>query len=622
MGLIDLFVSKESRLKNLIKDRNVSEVIKLIKGGADVNTRTEKGETAIWLAIERENKELAEIVLSKDVDLELVYEEGNSALMKALIQNNSEMINLLIEKGAGINRVNDNGVSPLIHVLLQKDFKTAEKLVSRGAERQIYKDQSILWLILPYNSSVYLIKELIDKGVAIDQENNDGYTELMFAIKEDKKELVDLFLDYGADVNFYSKKINATPMSIAIQNGAAEYVSTLIDNKVDINAKFQSLGTPITIAIKNGMDKIIDILISNGAKIDAKSDVLFNAIYSNHEGVVEKLLKLGADVNSTKNYVVSDVNSIFRFSPLMAAIQQENISIVNLLINHGADIHFQSEGISPLVYALKSQNDSIVKIFTDQGVKPKAIDYYNASRFHYRIDDSETELFISFMSEEDQLPVLLSEALNLDANFANAYGYRGAFYFTIGLQSGNESMARKGLDDLSMAINLGCKEAIIYFQWARANDEFGIIDAAIDGYTKYLALRPKDVNAYNNRGNIYQNLSKYDLAEKDFSNMILNEKHTAMGFKNRGNLYIVLGKEDQAIKDWEKGLKIAPSDLVLNKNTGLYYYNQIAANPDYVTVDLIEKSLKHLKLSKDYGDEQSKKWYDALVNRYKYDPFS
>lgn len=620
MGIFDFLLSKESRLQKAIEAKNINEAIKLINDGANVNTNTEKGQTALWLAVERGSLKLMELLLAKSVNLDTTYDEGNSALMMSLLNKNKEIANLLLDNKAIVNKANNKSITPLIQVLKTGDFVTAEILINKGAGINAkYKSASLIWLPLTKKKSIKIVKLLLENKIKLNQENNKGFTELMYAIDNGENELAQLFIDNGADVNYYSKKSKSTPLSVAINKGELTVVQKLVDNKVDINFANKSIEAPVGIAITNDRIDILKLLLENGAtlKTTKKSNsYLVNSILKRNANfdIVKTLVSYGADINE------EDFNELTGFSqvPLMFAIDRENVHVVEFFIENGANLHFGSNGITPLTYAVKCGNKKILSLFEKQNLKPKATDYYNAARLltEERVDKGD----LTFRYYSEDMLQLLTKAIEINPKYADAYGYRGVYYCAdIGYRQ-NRSLIAKSLSDLNKAIKLGGTNPLFFFSRGTANDESGNVDAAIADYTVYLKSYPKGSNAYNNRGLLYQNKGNYQAAENDFTEKIEIDEHNTAGYINRASLYISLGREDDAIRDWEAGLEIDPGHPSLLKNTGLYYYNQIAGNPDLANIALIDKALRYLRKSSNMGDEQSREWYNTISNRFGYEP--
>ncbi|MFM6788667.1 MAG: tetratricopeptide repeat protein, partial [Microcystis panniformis] len=74
-----------------------------------------------------------------------------------------------------------------------------------------------------------------------------------------------------------------------------------------------------------------------------------------------------------------------------------------------------------------------------------------------------------------------------------------------------------------------------------------------------------------NRGLLYYNLQKYDLALAHYNQAIRINPNYAMAYNNRGVLYIDLQKYDLALSDYSKAIEINPNDAYAYGNRGLLY---------------------------------------------------
>jgi len=614
MGIFDFLLSKDTRLQKAIEAKNVSEAIQLISDGANANTTTERGKTALWLAVERNSFKLAELLMSKNTDLNKTYEEGNTALLKALINKNKEITNLLINNNADTNKENNNGLTPLVHALETGGYETTEILINKGADINIkYNGDSLIWIPLSKNKNTKTVKLLLEKIIKLDQENPDGHTELMYAINNDENELVQLFIDNGADINYYSEESNSTPLSIAIYKGKLPIVQKLIDKKADINFYNKNTGTPIGTAISFDKLDILKLLIEKGADLNTKSgefSYLAKAISNSPEsiGMVKILVNNGADVNEEYRDKSHDSSRV----PLIFAIDYGNEEAVKFLIENGAKLNFESNGFTPFTYALFSGNKNILALFEKQNLKPKATDYFNAARFS--VDETMVNGDLTYSNCWPRMLQLLNIAIEMNPKFADAYGYRGLYYCAqVGYRQ-NPDLIAESLSNLNKAIKFGGSNPLFYFSRGVANDESGNVDAAIADYTAYSKSYPKGSLAYNNRGLLYKSKGNYQAAESDFTKKIEIDYNSTAGYINRANLYFELGREDDGVRDCEAGLKINPNNPTLVKNAGVYYYNQIVNNrPNHFP----SKAMDYLKKSGwEHGDDNAKDLYNRLANRY------
>ena len=113
---------------------------------------------------------------------------------------------------------------------------------------------------------------------------------LYWAAAEGHKEIVELLIANGADVNLRSGMVvktkdgsegnkmaqeimnNRTPLDMAILNEHTEIAELLIAKGTDVNAKSNRGYTPLHEASKNEKTEILELLIAKGADVNAKDD--------------------------------------------------------------------------------------------------------------------------------------------------------------------------------------------------------------------------------------------------------------------------------------------------------------------------------------------------------------
>jgi ankyrin repeat protein len=113
---------------------------------------------------------------------------------------------------------------------------------------------------------------------------------LYWAAHEGHKEIVELLIANGADVNLRSGMVvktkdgsdgeqmaqemmnNRTPLDMAIRKEHTEIAELLIAKGTDVNAKSNRGYTPLHEASKNEKTEILELLIANGADVNAKDD--------------------------------------------------------------------------------------------------------------------------------------------------------------------------------------------------------------------------------------------------------------------------------------------------------------------------------------------------------------
>lgn len=115
-----------------------------------------------------------------------------------------------------------------------------------------------------YHSPVPFIKELLERGINPNYEDHSGFPSIMAALsskREDRIEIIELLLAYGADVN--DRGINDwTPLHWAAANDSPELVLLLLEKKADptLRTRIDNKSTPLEEAIILGSTRAVEIL--------------------------------------------------------------------------------------------------------------------------------------------------------------------------------------------------------------------------------------------------------------------------------------------------------------------------------------------------------------------------
>jgi tetratricopeptide (TPR) repeat protein len=142
-----------------------------------------------------------------------------------------------------------------------------------------------------------------------------------------------------------------------------------------------------------------------------------------------------------------------------------------------------------------------------------------------------------------------TKAIELDAEFADAYNNRGVVY----LEQQNLDAA---LADFTKSLELGPSVAAynnranLYFSQKKFPESIKDYSAAID-------LKPL-AESYINRGTAYWQTDQHELAFKDFERAVEMDPKSGRAHLLRGLYYLRVGKSESAQQDFDKGFSLAP----------------------------------------------------------------
>ena len=206
----------------------------LLANGADINTQSSTGTTALMMALMTHNEDTAPItqfLLENGADPNLEDCDGNTVWRMALeICKREDMqlylkhnINLLKNSDEILYRACQRGQPELVKAILENpdikltrpisenliiaactsNLEAIEILLEHGADPNIV-DQGSTPLIIGVRENlccIEFVKLLIDFGVNINFQNKNGATTLMWAVRKNSKDVIQLLLESGADPN-------------------------------------------------------------------------------------------------------------------------------------------------------------------------------------------------------------------------------------------------------------------------------------------------------------------------------------------------------------------------------------------------------------------------------------
>ncbi|KAF3931442.1 Ankyrin-3 [Dactylella cylindrospora] len=373
----------------------------LLERNAPVDALDNSGSTPLhWLATQRKPSfEVASLLLDHGADVNALNKRRNTPLALACKQGSPSLIKTLVTAGASIKMENSDGLLVQHIAASHHDSSCLATLLEvGGAELPIdtksrFCKRTVLHFAAANGSAqtgLRVAESLLGQpGIDFESKDASGRTPLMLAAVQneyhwDCRGQLERFKFFatqtGASINDYDGE-GENALSLVLRSGCRNcfdgMFSTLIaHSKINLESKFELTGlTPLLYAIgqKHAPHKI-DALLQAGALTSATSLEHQTALHRvcdmdmtpksseedpyeenpdeqnqfEYERIVDLLLANNLDINA------QDASGM---TALMLASHRGSLSLVTILIEHGANIYETCrEGYSAVHYALVSEN--------------------------------------------------------------------------------------------------------------------------------------------------------------------------------------------------------------------------------------------------------------------------
>lgn len=296
-----------------------------INNGADVNYINYESTsiTALNLACESENWDIAEYLLDKGADYTIFNNAGNSPLHIAAYKGNLRMIKILVSKGADPNKINPFlHLSPLCFAISKGYIDIVQFLLSLNVKFNIWSENRLVLLMACDLGNVDCLKMLIDAGINVNCTENIIID--IIKMNHIDNEIFIQVIDHLVIAGLTMEKLSDSLVEVASHESRMLIGKKLLNLGCDINHQNAKGRTP-----------------------------LINAILANNMSMIDYLVKNGADIN------LSDYNGE---TPLMFAVKvaktesetEPDTEILEFLINNGANLNLiDYKGETALIKAVK-----------------------------------------------------------------------------------------------------------------------------------------------------------------------------------------------------------------------------------------------------------------------------
>jgi ankyrin repeat protein len=340
----------------------------------------------------RGDREAVRAALARKADVNIAQVDGTTALHWAVERDDIELADVLIRAGARPGAVTREGVTPLQLAAINGSAPMIDRLLKAGADAnaRLTPSGDTALMLAARTGKVDALRTLVEAGADLNaKETWGGTTPLMWAVSEGHAAAASMLIAAGADVNARSHYVAAangrgfegrtplansadakpadfasgwlTPLMLAAREGDVELARLLTAAGADVNAVGGDGKTALALAIFNGNYDVASFLVDSKADVNKADAQRFTPLFwavdrrnmetapnfpwmvtADPMPLIRKMLDAGANpnalVNNTPRARMREGSPRIVFAtPLMRAAFAGDLELVRLLLAHGAD---------------------------------------------------------------------------------------------------------------------------------------------------------------------------------------------------------------------------------------------------------------------------------------------
>jgi ankyrin repeat protein len=354
----------------------------------------------------RGDREGVRAALARMADVNAAQVDGTTALHWAVERDDVDVVELLLTAGARVSARTREGVTPLQLAAINGSARVLGRLIRAGADPNapLTSAGDTALMLTARTGMTDAVRLLIEARADVNAtERWGGTTALMWAVAEGHAEAARLLLAAGADVDARSYYVAAangrgfegrtpsasrteekieefasgwlTPLMFAARDGALELTRILVGAGADVDAVAGDGKTALALAIFNGSYDVASFLVDSKADVNKADAQRFTPLFwavdrrnmetapnypwmvtADPMPLVRKLLDAGANpnalVNSTPRGRMREGSPRIVFATaLMRAAFAGDLELVTLLLERGADPSIVSKDGETMVSA-------------------------------------------------------------------------------------------------------------------------------------------------------------------------------------------------------------------------------------------------------------------------------
>jgi len=353
----------DSELLQAAKKGDCSSILELLQKGAQINAKTEGGETAVELAADYGHLEAVKLLLKQGADPVAGGLNGDDALKEAVRMGYAIKVLVILE-----HTTNPRVDNETLFNMGQEGVRVL--LIAPSEVTPVPTVQNQDMPAIDYGST---LEVLIKHGANIEARDEENATPLMRAAELGQTQVVHALLEKGANVNANDRDGNTALMLAACECAVVDMPETLesmkllVEKRADVNARNNAGKTALMWAAFAGRSENMPILLDNGARVDARDQ----------RGNTALLISAGS-------------------GPYIGSGAVDTVEPVKLLLARGADLKARNKnGETALMLASSNgglEDAKTVQLLLDKGVEVRATDNSGHTALDLAIKKRRTEV--------------------------------------------------------------------------------------------------------------------------------------------------------------------------------------------------------------------------------------
>lgn len=303
-------------------------------------------------------------------------------LSAAAARGDTDSVRELLTAGADVNAINDIGQTALIKAVFSGDEETVSVLLKAGTDVDIAdsKDGYTALFHAVEQEDLHMVQLLLEAMPCLRWTDQSGCAAVMRTVSHQHMDVLLALLranerEVGAKHQFLNTWNNESPegfgaLVLAASLGMVEYIQTLAQHGASLESKASDGMTALLRACKQGSGAMVRCLIQAGASVQAHDFYNRTALHLVGQGECDEimyvLLQAGLALEETGRYGKT---------PLQEAATVGNLSLLNLLIDLGADVDASMPLYrkTPLMLAVCEGHYACVRALVEAGADIEAV---------------------------------------------------------------------------------------------------------------------------------------------------------------------------------------------------------------------------------------------------------